>query len=227
MKTILLANQVLLSEHFQVLSLLYLFIGFGCTFALYTKKKAEISAFDVLLLLALWPLYGPLLFMSKSTSPERVKNPHAEAFLAAVRRAAGTPLAKLLPDQPEILRLSQQLQLASEKIIEVEQLLSRQEFSQEATLARVEELKQKKASERAISAASQRLQNIEQLQNIKHRFVQELDEVEELLAQLTAQAEVTRLAGSSDEGASRLVKELLQRVETFGQALDEVSEIIP
>jgi hypothetical protein len=225
MNEILLANQIVLSEHFIKLGVLYFFIGAGCIFVLYTKKKAERSALDMLLLLLLWPLYGPLLFMGKSPAPERIKNPHAEAFLAAVRRAEGTPLEKFLPDAPELLRLSDRLRIASDKITEIDQLLSRHEFSQAATLARVEELRQKKASERAISAASLRLQNIERLQDLKHRFVQELDEVEELLAQLTAQAEVTRLAGSSDESASELVKELLQRVEAFGQALDEMPGI--
>jgi hypothetical protein len=225
MNEILLAKQILLSEHVIKFGMLYFFIGVGCIFVLYTKKKAERSVLDMMFLLLLWPLYGPLLFMGKSATPEQRKNPHAEAFLAAVRRAEGTPLAKFLPDAPEILRLSDRLRIASDKITEIDHLLSRHEFSQVATLARVDELKQKKASERAISATSMRLQNIERLQDLKHKFVQELDEVEELLAQLTAQAEVTRLAGSSDESASELVKELLQRVEAFGQALDEMPGI--
>jgi hypothetical protein len=226
MNTILLADQVLMSEHFMKIALLYFFIGVGCIFVLSTKKKSKLGALDIFLLLGLWPLYGPLLFIGKQAAPEPSKNPHAEAFLAAVRRAEGTPLAKFLPDEPEIVRLSDRLRIASQKITEIDQLLLRQEFSQDATTARVAELKMKKASERAISAASLRLQNIERLQSLKHRFVQELDEVEELLAQLTAQAEVTRLAGSSDTAASELVKELLQRVEAFGQALDEVPGMI-
>jgi hypothetical protein len=226
MSELLLANQVLLSEHFIKIGVLYFFIGAWCMFVLYTKRQQERSAFDMLLLLALWPLYGPLLFMSKGAPPERPKSAHAEAFLAAVRRAEGTPLAKFLPDKPEIQRLSERLRIASDKITEIDLLLARQEFSHEATLARVEELRQKKASARAISTAMLRLQNIERLQRMKQRSVEELDEVEELLAQLTAQAEVTRLAGASDESASELVKELLQRVEAFGQALDEVPGMI-
>jgi hypothetical protein len=216
--------ETLIQTHAWKFATLYLLVGVASFFIL-SIRGLKLSVLDTSVLFVLWPLYAPLLLMGKSDEGPGPQSKQAEAFLAALRRAEGTPLARLLPDLAEINRLSQRLNIASAKIIEIDQLLSRPAFSRDATLARVLELQQKKASERAVASAQLRVQHIERLQAIKHRFVQELDEVEELLAQFTAQAEVARLAGSTDHAASELVKELLQRVDAFGQALDEMPTV--
>ena len=65
------------------------------------------------------------------------------------------------------------------------------------------------------------MQNIRRLRAIRDRYARELDEVGELLAQLTTQVEVVRLAGSADASAADLVRELLARVEGLDEMLDD------
>src|SRR5256885_471674 len=78
----------------------------------------------------------------------------------------------------------------------------------------------------ALAHTGVRVQNIRRLRLLRDRFVRELDEVRELLAQLTTQAEVVRLAGVADDSAASLVRELVYRVEGLDQVLDHDLQLL-
>jgi hypothetical protein len=198
------------------LSLLYAMVGAGAAAALLWRRGLPALA-DALLTLLFWPLYGPFLLAAEAP---RALGREAE-FLAALKRADGTPLAALLPDQAAARALARRLRVAGAKVAEIDQLLDRPEFSEEAARRRLGEPKARGASDTALEAAQSRAQNIARLRGLRDRFARELDEVGELLAQLTTQAEVVRLAGATDAGATELVRELIARVEGFDAMLDD------
>ena len=68
-----------------------------------------------------------------------------------------------------------------------------------------------------------RIQNVRRLRSLRDRFARELDEVGELITQLTTQAEVLRLAGGPDSEVRYVVRELLSRVEGLDQMIEEAA----
>ena len=198
------------------LLLLYALVGAGG--ALVIVLRGGHHPADSALLFLLWPLYGPFLVLQ--SAPVAAATHGESAFLAAMRGAAGTPLANLLPDEPTARALARRLRAAGSRVAEIDALLARPEFSEDAVRRRQESLRAKPGSERALSTTEHRLQNIARLRSLRNRFATELDEVEELLAQLTTQAEVVRLAGELDAGSAQLVRELVHRVEGLDEFLE-------
>jgi hypothetical protein len=201
------------------LATVYLLVGLGCAVASLVHRRPGRAA-DALLLAALWPLYGPFLLLKLRGGDPAASGAEA-TFAVALRRARGTPLGALLPDEATVVALGQRLRVAAGKITEIDGLLGRPEFSEPATLARLGELKRRDATECALAAAGIRLQNIRRLRAMRDRFARELDEVGELLDQLITQAELVRLAGAADTSAAELVRELVSRVEGLDQMLDD------
>ncbi len=201
------------------LATVYLLVGLGCAVASLAHRRPGRAA-DAVLLAALWPLYGPFLLL-KLKGADHADSGAESTFVLALRRARGTPLGALLPDEATVVALGQRLRVAADKIAEIEGLLKRPEFSEPATLARLDELKRRDATECALAAAGIRLQNIRRLRAMRDRFARELDEVGELLEQLITQAELVRLAGGADASAAELVRELVSRVEGLDQMLDD------
>jgi hypothetical protein len=159
------------------------------------------------------------------------------AFLSALRRARQTPLGAVLPDEATARALAQRLRVAAAKVAEIDGLLAQPVFDEEDVRRRLDDLTARAASDWAVSTARMRLQNIHRLRALRHRFAAELDEVGELLVQLTTQAEVLRLAGPATPGSrpggaidafgdasgdpAELVRELVSRVEGLDQMLDD------
>lgn len=203
------------------LGALYLLCGVGCAaLAMLRPAPPWTRACDGLLMVLLWPLYGPFV-LARQSSGEPEGSSNEIAFLAALRRAAGTPLAALLPDSATARALARRLRVAAGKVQEIDGLLGRQEFDEREALARQRELRERRASECAQSTLAIRLQNIRRLRSLRDRFARELDEVSELLVQLTTQAEVVRLAGAPDADARELVQEIVSRVEGLDRMLDD------
>ena len=197
--------------------LLYAMLGAGA--ALVVSVRGAHHPADAALLFVLWPLYGPFLVLQ--ATPAHPAASHGEtAFLSALRGAAGTPLANLLPDEPTARALARRLRAAAARVAEIDALLARPDFSEDAVKRRQDVLRAKPGSERALATSDHRLQNIARLRALRNRFASELDEVEELLAQLTTQAEVVRLAGDLDASSAQLVRELVLRVEGLDEFLD-------
>lgn len=238
------------------LAVLYAVVGAGCVaaFAIVhpgargpARAPAAARITDAALLLCLWPLYGPVLLLRDrepmgasagadtwaQTGASRLDAaPGTEAaFLAALRRAADTPLGAVLPDQATARALAARLRVARAKVHEIDHILTQPAFDDADAHRRLAALRARDASACAISTATLRLQNIRRLRALRNRFANELDEVGELIIQLTTQAEVVRLAGMphhpdtgdllTDPTGAELIRELVSRVEGLDQMLDD------
>ncbi len=198
---------------------LYLLVGCACAVLAVTRGGLANLA-DGALLLLFWPLYGPFFLMHRQASEDLPVDKEA-AFLAAIRRASGTPLGRLLPDGTTARALARRLRTAARKVRELDALLRRPDFSEAQAAARLAELEQMRSSPATLASAGMRLHNIRRLRALRDRFARELDEVGELVAQLTAQAEVLRLDHGHDASGEELVAELLSRVEGLDQIIDD------
>ena len=206
------------------LGLLYALIGVGCAVAVIARPAADRArrVTDAVLVAGLWPLYGPFLVLQgRAGVVEFAPTESEEAFLAALRRARGTPLAVLLPDENQVLALASRLRVASGKVAEIDALLLRPEYCERDALQRRSELQGRNASECAQSSASLRLQNIRRMRALRDRFARELDDVGELLVQLRTQADLVRIAGVADPGSRDLVDEIVSRVEGLDRMIDD------
>ncbi|HWN71291.1 MAG TPA: hypothetical protein VNM90_26820 [Haliangium sp.] len=233
------------------LAALYAAVGAGCVVAYWaalgrtatSAGRRRVAVADAVLLGLLWPLYGPFLLMrgdedARADGPGALSHARPEArevaFLGALRRARQTPLGAVLPDEATARALAQRLRVAAAKVTEIDGLLAQPVFDEDDVRRRLDELTARAASEWAVATARMRLQNIHRLRALRHRFAAELDEVGELLVQLTTQAEVLRLAGpaASPGGGpggsidasgdpAELVRELVSRVEGLDQMLDD------
>jgi hypothetical protein len=219
-------------------SLLVVYAIIGCVaailaFAYGSGKMGMVS--DAILLLLLWPLYGPFFLLQSqhgdaaplAASAASAASDREAAFLLAIRRAAGTPLGTLLPDGRTARALARRLRVAGRKVHELDELLARPDFSEGETVARLSSLETNHASVAALSSVTMRLGNIRRLHSLRNRFARELDEVGELLAQLTAQAELLRIDQAQDPAGNQLVSELLSRVEGLDQILDDGGLLAP
>ncbi|HVO30326.1 MAG TPA: hypothetical protein VMV18_06305 [bacterium] len=198
------------------LAVLYALIGAGLAVAVVMRGH---SAGEGAILLALWPLYGPFLVFADAPAGPGAASGEA-AFAAAMRRAAGTPLAALLPEPRAARALARRLRLAETRVAEIDALLRRPEFDEADARARFEELRARGDADRAAVTADHRVRNIARLRALRARFARELDEVRELIAQLTTQAEVVRLSGELDDTSAGLVRELVHRVEGLDDFLE-------
>ena len=222
------------------LAALYVAVGAGCVVAYWgatargsvAGASRRVAVADAVLLGLLWPLYGPFLLMRGEGEASVQDGPAATevAFLAALRRARLTPLGAVLPDEATARALAQRLRVAAAKVAEIDALLAQPVFDEDDVRRRLDELGARGASEWAVTTTRMRLQNILRLRALRHRFAGELDEVGELLVQLTTQAEVLRLAGpaagtQAGEGGpgdvADLVQELVSRVEGLDEMLDD------
>lgn len=197
-------------------AVLYVLIGAGCAVALVLRSNGQRHPADVALLLAVWPLYAPFLL---SSAPAAIPGRPTD-FLDAIQRAAGTPLASLLPSPAAAAGLNARVLAAEQRVAEIELLLAQPEFSETAALARSQDL-EARGETLAASIAATRARNIRQLQQLRDRFRRELSEINELLAQLRLQAELVRLAGAADGGSREVVQTLLARVDGLGAILEE------
>lgn len=201
-----------------VLATMYLLVGLACATArVFWRLHPSGRIGDALLLLFLWPLFGPflLLRLQGDTTQREV------AFLLAMRRAENSPLGAILPDPDTAKQLAVRLRVATGKVEEIDGILLRPEFDEEQAVTRLSGLRARDASETAVSTAALRVQNIRRLRSLRNRFANELDEISELLMQLSTQAEVVRLAGSADASSTDLVQELVLRVEGLDAVLDD------
>ena len=167
----------------------------------------------------LWPLELPFALVGDEPATGR-----EAAFLAALRRAAATPLGSVLPDEAAARALAARLGHAARRVAEIDAVLSRPEMSEPAARTRLVELQRRGATPGAIAAASSRLDNLRRLRQLRDRCAGELEEVGELIDQLTAAAELVRLSGAPDAAGSELVRELVARVEGLDQLLRDEEE---
>lgn len=202
------------------LTLLYALVGVGCTIALLMRHRSSRPAVDIALMTTLWPLYAPFVL---ARAEQMVDVTFGEkSFLAALQQVSGTPLAGLLPDPTEARALARRLRVASEKVFEIDRMLTQPDFDEQAAVARQKEL-EAQGDRFASETAQRRVQNIRRLRSLRDQFARQLDQVGELLSQLRIQAEVVRFAGQVDDGTRDLVVELICRLEGLDEVLDQSS----
>jgi len=191
------------------------YVGAGVlVLAIVATLRAVPSLGDGLLLVGLWPLWGPLLVVE---SRQRQPGDHERELLGALARAKASPLAQVLPDADTARVLAGRLREAGQRLDELEAVLARPDFDPVAAEARARELAGRGASA-AAATAQLRVRTLAQLQTLRVRYRRELDEVHELIAQLVTQAELVRLQPAIAQSSSELVRELVARVE----GLDEL-----
>lgn len=206
-----------------VLAIMYGLVGVSCAIARISWRMQPAGRFgDAVLLLLWWPLFGPFLLLRlQGDTKER-----EVAFLLALRKAESTPLGAILPDADTARKLAARLRVATGKVEEIDTILLRPEFDENDAVGRLGALRERSASETAISTAALRVQNIRRLRSLRDRFATELDEISELLMQLSTQAEVVRLAGVADASSADLVQELVLRVEGLDSVLDDDPQLL-
>jgi hypothetical protein len=191
----------------DVLALGYVAIGGVLALAL----ARRLGAIDALFVVVLWPLYVPLQLVGRDRAEDEL--------LGALRRAAASPLAAMLPDEPTARALAHRLREAQDRLAELELVLARPGFDAPATERRAGELAARGA-DGAAAAARLRLRTLGQLAVLRQRYRGELEEVRELIAQLVAQAELLRLDPGGLPGSAELVRELIARVEGLGELME-------
>ena len=184
----------------------YLGVGalIALVLALVLRKQ---SASDTLLLVALWPLWAPMMLAQRHG-----QGGDERELLSALARAQASPLAQVLPDAETARVLAARLREATERLDELDVLLDRPDFDPSAVETRAKELAARGANA-AAATAQLRVRTLGQLRNLRVRYRSELDEVHELIAQLVTQAELVRLQPSIAQSSGELVRELVSRVE--------------
>lgn len=161
---------------------------------------------DGLLTIVMWPLWGP---MSLVRDP---RDHREQELLGALARAQASPLASVLPDAESARVLAARLREASQRLTELDELLSRPDFDPAAATRRAKELQARGATS-AAATVELRVRTLGQLRTLRERYRSDLDEVRELVAQLVTQAELVRLQPAAAQSSSELVRELVARVE--------------
>ena len=186
----------------------YLGVGavIALVLALVLRKQ---SASDTLLLVALWPLWAPMMLAQRHGQGQSCGE---RELLSALARAQSSPLSQVLPDAETARVLAARLREATERLDELDVLLDRPDFDPSAVETRAKELAARGANA-AAATAQLRVRTLGQLRSLRVRYRSELDEVHELIAQLVTQAELVRLQPSIAQSSGELVRELVSRVE--------------
>ena len=202
------------------LGLLYLLVGLGCAAVGVFRSRSLQGAAQSALLVLFWPLMAPFLALSEPAGASAgPRDREGEDFVQALERAADSPLGSLLPDRSTALRLADQLGRARTRLAEITTLLREPGFSEEAALARHQELLGRGDTEAAATAMG-RVRKIRYIRELGERYRRELDHIRELIAELRIQAEVVRLAGDVDGSGREMTRELLCRIEGMDRALE-------
>jgi hypothetical protein len=203
------------------------YAGIGAILALVAIGVGRASALDALLVLGLWPLYGPML--AGGGSADDSVDPRERALISALRRAAGTPLAAVLPDEAGARTLARRVREGRARLADLDRVLARPDLDDAAAIARVEALERGGAHAGAAAAAQRRIHTIRRLRAVRGRIAGDLEQVDEVIGQLTAQLELVRFTGPADETAAELAADLCARVESLEEVLgnDPAADGVP
>lgn len=183
----------------------YLAIGVFAVLAVSALRGAP-KLGDALLTIVMWPLWAPLA-LARDPQDHR-----EQELLGALARAQASPLAAVLPDAESARVLASRLREASQRLAELDDVLSRPDFDPATASLRARDLERRGALQ-AAATADLRVKTLGQLRTLRERYRSELEEVHELIAQLVTQAELVRLQPAAAQSSSELVRELVSRVE--------------
>lgn len=181
------------------LLIFYLLLGAGAC-ALVARRGRRAPA-DLALTLVLWPLIAPVALSSeeRAARPAEV-HPEYRALCEALAAVSDPRLSGLLPTAEQLRPLAARLTELSRKMGELDEVLSRGEFS---------------APDGPEMRAS-----TERLTALRAAAGREHGELLSLCRKLRAQVTVLRFSGASAGDVGGLVAELLGRVEGAQAALD-------
>ncbi len=205
---------------FLVLTGAYFAVGLAFV---WVRVRAGDAAGEATLWWVAWPVLLPFAVGQPGDAPQASPVPRlppdhpAAALQLAVLRAAGTPMATLLPDQATVSHLADRLHRAHIRAGELNALAADPTFCVAAVRRRVRAL-EAAGAHAAAKAASGRLQNLDRLHGLQRHADAELRTIEELLRQLHVQAELVRLSGRSDDDA--LIADICARIEGLDEVLD-------
>jgi len=185
----------------ESIALGYLGIGVAIAIGIVVAKRPPM--FDVVLVTALWPLYAPILLVLRSGSDRRELE-----LVDAMARARSSPLAPFVPDEVTSRALGHKLRDASNRLAELD-----------ATRALVEARARELADVPAnATTANLRARTIAHLDDMRHRYRNELDEIDGLTAQLVAQTELVAWDPVAIDEAAELIGELVARLDRIATA---------
>lgn len=167
---------------------------------------------DVVLLVALWPVWAPLIALAP-----RAARPPADV--------EADVLARVLPDATA-REVGQRLRDAHRRLAELDAVLARPDFDHAAVAARAAALDARGATA-AAATAQRRVRTLVELRALRERVRGELDEVHELLAQLAAQAELARLQPAFAEASGALVRDLVAQIDGLEELFALDAECAP
>jgi hypothetical protein len=207
-----------MSQYVVAVTMVYLLAGVAAALAVALVRRRNGLA-DVVLSVLVWPLYAPLALAAPPPRPA-AESDREDTLLAALRRVEGTPLASLLPERRAVKALSRSLREAEGRLAEIDAVLRRPEMVEETALDRLA------ASPEGPGRSSTllRVQGIRRLRATREQLARRLQEIHDLMDQLSAQAQMVRFLGAGESPPGDLVGELCARVEALGQLLDDDQE---
>lgn len=215
------------------LTILYLVAGMGCAIVAWRtqRERGPRGAASLAATFLLWPLWAPFVLVQDrrisqprdGASATRAAAARIEAALAeAIAAAAGTGLARLLPDA-QVVRVREEVDRAVARHEELDALLATPAFSPDAARERIATLEREAAPARSLATARLHADNVSRLERIRDRDAHELAELADLAAALRTQLVLARYAGdaaSSLDGVGGIVGEVWARVEGLSEAID-------
>jgi hypothetical protein len=186
------------------------YLAIGGALAVALARRARVR--DIVACTVMWPIYAPTLLVGR--------NPGEDRLLGALRASRHSPLATMLPDDATARALAARVGDATARLHELDVVLARPEFDVAAAERRARELSARGATA-AAATAQLRVRTLGQLRALRERYRAELEDVNELIAQLVAQAELVRLEPDASSTSAELVRELIARVEGLGELLAE------
>lgn len=185
-------------------AVLYVACGLGCAIA--SMSRPPRSFLDAVIVVPLWPLFGPFLFI-RSTGSE-------------------PGMAGLLPGPEAVAPLRERLSASKRRLADIDALLRKPSFDLDSVNRRLVSLSAAGASKLAVASALSRRKAIERLAVRRKTLATELEELGELFLQLETQTEVFRVAGHVDESVSDLVADIQARLEGIDEIEAETREPI-
>jgi hypothetical protein len=177
----------------QMLGVVYLAIGAGL--ALVVTVVRGVSALDAALVTGLWPMYAPFVLFGGGGHPTDARE---AALAAALAQAAQSPLASALPNPDASRELGRRLHRATCRLAELDVLVARPDMAPE------------RLAPRAAAA-------IHQLIVLRDRYRTALDDIVELVRQLTTQVELVRVQPDLVPSSVELVYDLVARVDGLAE----------
>jgi hypothetical protein len=210
------------------LAAVYLVVGLICAVAVGRRSEGGVrrGPADIALALLVWPLFVPVV-LGKPGLPRQdgAGGPASgrilrerELLLAALEAVAAGTLGRLLPTRQQIERLVEHLVGLDAKVIELDEVLARDDFD----AARAERAlgAARQAGGSGLESARLVCESIRRLRALRDRAAAERDELLALCGRLRTQVTVLRFAGTAPEDVGELVGEILARVEGVGAALE-------